>query len=141
MSHSSEFKIWSGIKERCLNPNSKHFEVYSKRGLCKEWENSFEAFYSDMGPRPSPEYSIDRFPDNDGPYAPWNCRWATASQQNRNKRNARPVIRSDGKRYDHISIAAEEIGGDPSHIRDACRGRVAHHMGFGWSFAPKEAAE
>lgn len=137
MSLSPEFKIWSGIKERCLNPNSHHFAVYSKRGICEAWANSFETFYADMGPRPGPEYSIDRI-NNDLGYEPSNCRWATAIQQNRNKRNARPVIRSDGRRYAHIVLAAQDVGGDPSHIGAVCRGLYAQHNGFGWRFATKE---
>jgi hypothetical protein len=89
-SESAEFKIWMGILQRCTNPRNKAYPNYGKRGItvCERWQ-FFENFYADMGARPSPDHSVDRV-NNDGPYAPANCRWATHGEQ---RRNSRKVVR------------------------------------------------
>lgn len=90
LTRSPEYVVWAGMKQRCSNPNHKAYPDYGARGIavCEEWFNSFETFFSDMGKRPTAEHSIER-EDNDGPYAAWNCKWATRLEQRHNRRDSR----------------------------------------------------
>lgn len=78
---------------RCTNPLNKDFADYGGRGIsvCPAWRSDFTAFLEHVGRRPSRDHSIDRYPDGDGNYEPGNVRWATASQQNRNRRGMSSV--------------------------------------------------
>lgn len=98
LSRSSEHRIWSGMIFRCENPNATRWDRYGGRGIkvCDRWRygedglTGFECFLSDMGSRPSPQHSIDRY-DHDGDYEPDNCRWATERQQQNNRSTNRRI--------------------------------------------------
>ena len=90
-SYRNEYKIWTGIKQRCLNPKNKRFYRYGLLGLTSRWEKSFEKFYEDMGPRPSKNHSIDRI-NNDKGYSKRNCRWATAKEQIENRSKKKKAL-------------------------------------------------
>lgn len=81
-----EWNIWSGMWDRCRNPNKQNYQYYGGRGIkvCDRWRE-FANFLEDMGRRPGPNYSIDR-KDTDGNYEPNNCRWVTQNTQLRNRR-------------------------------------------------------
>lgn len=84
---STEYAAWRNMKTRCYNKNFVDWEIYGGRGvtICDRWMTSFDAFLADMGKRPGPGYSLDRI-DSDKGYEPGNCRWATATEQARNRR-------------------------------------------------------
>ena len=87
MSGTRIYTIWQGIKQRCLNPADTRYERYGGRGIsiCKEWENSFQAFYDwAISNGYSDDLTIDRI-DNDGNYEPSNCKWSTNKEQCNNR--------------------------------------------------------
>lgn len=87
------YQIYHAMIARCHRPTDKSFAKYGGRGItvCERWREDFWAFVEDIGDRPPgrmqnrPLYSIDRV-NNDGNYEPGNVRWATASQQMKNRR-------------------------------------------------------
>jgi hypothetical protein len=102
------YAIWHGMLQRCRNPNTASWERYGGRGITvlKEWQNSFETFYRDMGDAP-PGYSLER-KQNDLGYSKENCVWATQQTQQRNRRDN--VVLSFGGKTQCLSAWAEELG-------------------------------
>lgn len=93
---SATYKCWDALIQRCTNPKNHNFKDYGGRGVtvCERWL-LFENFLADMGHRPK-GFKIER-KDNDGPYSPENCKWATQAEQNRNTRRNRYLV-MDGRR-------------------------------------------
>jgi hypothetical protein len=90
LTYTSEYRAWESMITRCTNPRTKGWKDYGGRGItvCGRWR-FFENFYADMGEKPEPkkDYSIDRV-DTNGNYELGNCRWATRTQQLRNRRGS-----------------------------------------------------
>lgn len=108
------YKSWSAMLVRCTNPRNRKYADYGARGIAvhEAWK-TFEGFYADMGGRPTGT-TLGRI-NNDGNYEPGNCRWESAKQQGRNKRNTAS--------FEHDGITAtipehcERLGINPSTVR------------------------
>jgi hypothetical protein len=85
---SPEYNAWSSAKARCALVKNKRYPRYGARGIkmCEEWLNDFSAFLAHVGPRPSPDHSIER-KDTNKDYEPGNVCWATDTEQANNRTN------------------------------------------------------
>ncbi len=124
LSKTRTYKIWTGIKTRCNNPNRQKFAVYGGRGIsiCKEWNNSFEIFLKDMGDAPTEKHTLDRI-DSNGNYEPGNCRWATMVTQQNNRTNNRLIT------HNGITHTLQEW----ANLRDIPRKTISNRIARGWS--------
>lgn len=105
---TAEHYVWRSMINRCSNPNDAAYKHYGARGVkvCKRW-HKYENFLADMGQRPSKDYSLDRKNVN-GDYKPSNCRWATRSEQQRNKTTTR--LYTDGSFVGTLVECAANLG-------------------------------
>lgn len=116
------YSVWSGMLNRCRNPNSPKFYSHGGRGItvCDKWLE-FEEFYADMGDKPE-GCSLDRI-DNSKGYCKENCRWATPKQQARNTRANKILTWNDEKLC--VAEWAEKLNMSPKLIYQ--------RMANGWS--------
>lgn len=139
-----EYRVWTDMKKRCLNPNYIGYKNYGGRGIkiCDRWLN-FENFFEDMGNKPE-GLMLERM-DNDGNYESGNCKWATRKEQNNNKRDYKERIMGKVQYWFYGHSLNEELiiennmhkmaryfELDPRHISDCLNGKRKTHKG--WSF-------
>jgi hypothetical protein len=95
-----EYSNWNAMMQRCYNHKSTKYYMYGAKGIvvCDRWKTSFKLFLKDMGKKPTPKHTLDRYPDMDGNYEPLNCRWATPKEQARNRARVLHWIEYNGKR-------------------------------------------
>lgn len=113
------FHVWCSVKQRCTNRNTKSFKNYGGRGVKMHdvWadRNGFPAFLAGVGLPPSVRHQLDRFPNNDGNYEPGNVRWATQTENQRNKRTNRRLTYNGETRS--LAAWAEATGVPASTLR------------------------
>lgn len=82
------YRSWQSMILRCHSPGATAYPKYGAKGVtvCERWRESFSAFLTDMGERPSLAHTIDR-EDNSRGYEPGNCRWLTMKGQQNNRTN------------------------------------------------------
>jgi hypothetical protein len=122
LSKTPEYHCWSQIKARCLNCNSQRYPDYGGRGITvhPEWVHDFKAFYEHVGPKPSPDHSLDRI-NNEGNYEPGNVRWATWVEQAANCRPRRP-----GRRPQWPVVSGVERNGGLTNFRHGMSYKPEH---------------
>lgn len=127
MAGKPEYVTWCAMIARCINPKLKCWKRYGGRGIkvCERWRNSFDHFYADMGPRPTGQHSIDRFPNLNGNYEPSNCRWATKVEQCQNQ-SSNHIVELGGKAM-CIAAWAKELGIN--------KGTISRRLRAGWTAA------
>ena len=124
------YKTYRQMMSRCLDPRHHAYKNYGGRGVSihNAWQNP-AAFIADIieeiGNRPK-GFCLDRIDNNKG-YAPGNVRWATPSQQARNRRVNR-WITIDGRKQ-CLADWALEVNLNPRTI--------AWRLNNGWS--PRDA--
>ena len=121
-SKTPEHYVWRAMRQRCLNPKCKAYRTYGARGItiCERWM-SFANFIADMGKRPDGG-TLERI-DNNGPYSPSNCKWASRTEQQRNIRTNR--ILTHGGRSMPVRAWEQELGFK--------RGIVGFRLRLGWT--------
>jgi hypothetical protein len=125
MTKSPLYKVWTAMRQRCLNPNCASWPKYGGRGitLCERWKDDYAAFVEDVGQRPEgARWSIDRI-DNSRGYEPGNVRWATDVRQARNSRLTR-MLTHDGATLP-LGDWADRLGMKPGTLRN--------RLHYGWT--------
>jgi len=123
------YKVWTSMKQRCVNPSDEAYENYGGRGItvCESWANDFHRFRvwaEDHGYRVG--LTIDRV-DNDAGYCPENCRWTDRQTQNVNKRQRERILEFNGKsgNYSFWENDLRDLG--------ITRNTIKSRLCFGWS--------
>jgi hypothetical protein len=122
MTKHPAYHSWVDMRRRCGNPRRANYSYYGGRGItvCLEWQQSFEAFWRDMGPTWRRGLSLDRI-ENDLDYCKGNCRWADQVTQMRNQ----------GLRRDSTSrVRGVTPHADGGYVARICANGERHYLGY-----------
>ena len=108
MKHTRIYNIWCWMRKRCNNQKEKCYKYYGGEGktVCHEWDEFLPFYQWAIENGYNDKLSIDRIDINKG-YSPDNCRWATPTEQNRNRRNT--VMIKNGDKFESLPKLCEEL--------------------------------
>ena len=139
-SHIKLYKVYTGMKQRCTNPNSTAFKNYGAKGIKISSEfDTFEKFSEwSMNNGYKDGYDIHRL-DSNKDYTPLNCKWISHEEHMilHGKEHKRAIVKIDPqtnkiiKRYNSVTDAISECGG---HIKEALNNPNLIRYGYKWKF-------
>jgi hypothetical protein len=128
------YRIWHGMKNRCLNKKIKDYSRYGGRGItvCNDWLTFMPFMFWAQESGYTDDLTIDRI-DPNGNYCPKNCKWVTVLENSRNRRK-----RSEWKRRSNTKITAEQV---QAIIADYQSGMTLKALGIKHGISPAYAGE
>jgi len=107
--HYGTYVSWRNMKKRCYTKSEISYPRYGGAGItvCEQWQ-TYQGFLADMGERPE-GFSLDRI-NGLGNYEPGNCRWATRSEQNKNRRQPIPIRNALGQLVGSHAVIQQALG-------------------------------
>lgn len=116
---------FTGMHRRCNATEGPHYKYYKGKGVkvSKRW-NEFPLFYEDMEATWFPGAQLDRYPNRTGDYEPGNVRWATTTQQQRNKDS---VLSEEQVATIRSSSLSQKELSEMFGVRDSCISRIINH--------------